>query len=77
MFRMMLSCHFSPLLGLVHSLKPIHVLSRNEVRSLIFCIFLKVRRTIILKLFGSKEGVIRVSNVSRPQICLGKEIFFL
>ena len=35
------------------------VLSRNKVRPINFCEFLKVRRTVILELFGSQGGVLR------------------
>ena len=43
--------------------------------TLIFVIFLQVRRTVFLKLFGSQEGVIRFQNFSIPQVCQKKEIF--
>ena len=35
------------------------VISRNKVRPLNFCVFVYVRRTNILELFGSQEGVLR------------------
>ena len=45
---------------LVHFSSVRNVLLRNKVRHLIFCNFLKIRRTLFLEVFGFQEGVLRI-----------------
>ena len=42
------------------------LLQGEKVRSLNFCIFFQVCGTIIIKLFGSQEGVLRFKIIPRP-----------